>query len=253
MKWLPLILLAGCTASKTPVDDDLALFAADLKSDLPTSTKNLGRVPNDGTVIGPYYTSYNPKYRSFDFGGVSGDPVTIWVRATDGGDAVAWLFDFEGKLIAKNDDASDDSTDSLLITTLTPSNGHYALFIRDYYRQRRNFTISVKTGHPTGRVGAAERAYDAAAGDLESYAIDPGDLPGDAAARSEVYATHFGNAYSYRIPGDYYVVAASGEEIYWLDLYDKSGRFIVHGFSGDGGPDITFWGPPPSFDPSRDL
>jgi hypothetical protein len=50
-----------------------------------------------------------PRYRGLiTFAGAAGDAVDIWVRSGNG-DAIAWLADGSSNVIAKNDDAADDT------------------------------------------------------------------------------------------------------------------------------------------------
>ncbi|HTJ46013.1 MAG TPA: hypothetical protein VL463_28105 [Kofleriaceae bacterium] len=248
-----LVLGAGCVETKVPVDDDVsAAFAADSKADLPTNTKFLGDLDH-GLKMPVSYTK-TPRYRSVGFWGVSGDDVNISVASTDGGDAVAWLLDFNGKVIAWNDDASSDTYDAAIHTKLTASNGHYFIYFRDYDLKRHHFTITKTGGHPTDSAGDAERAWDAANGDNgpDAFLIDRTALPASARATYDKYAAKYA-ASAWKIPS-YYVVGGAAEEINWVDIYDLGGTFIVHGASGDGGWQMSFWGEPRQpWDPSGSL
>jgi hypothetical protein len=48
--------------------------------------------------------------------------LSIWVRSSDGGDAVAWLLDAKYHVLASNDDADDSTLDSHLTYDL-PAGG----------------------------------------------------------------------------------------------------------------------------------
>ncbi len=239
-------------APKAPVDDDESVFADDLKSDFLSQSKNYGRIATDGVPSKSLSYTSKPRYRSVGFGAVSGDQVTIWVTSTNG-DPVAWLVDFAGKVIAKNDDASSDVTDSRIMTTLTPSNGNYTIYFRDYNYARANFKVSVLGGHGSGEAADAERTYDSSIGTLDNLRIKRASLPSTAQSQYDEYVTNFGHADAFQLWQNgkpLYVVASSGEEIYWIDIYTATGRLIIHGFSGDGGPEITFWGSNAPWDPS---
>ena len=90
------------------------------------------------------YTA-TPEYRAVKFAGSAGDDVDVWVRSTNGGDAVAYLLDNDFKEIARNDDASKTTLDSHIKATL-PKNAsatHYVVF-RDYYGSKASFTVALK-------------------------------------------------------------------------------------------------------------
>lgn len=247
---LGLVLVAACVDSKAPIDDDVtAAFTADQKADLPTNTKFLGRINTDGMPSASLYYSSRPRYRSVMFGGVAGDDVIIDVTSTDG-DAVAWLLDFQGNVIASNDDASSDTLDARIITTLTASNGNYYLYFRNYERAKAHFTITATGGHPADEAGDAERAYDAAIDQLDSLKVTRTALPAAAKTRFDKWVTAFSFANAYHLGGNY-VVQTAAEETYFVDVYGADGHFIVHGANGDGGPEITFWGPPQPWDGSE--
>ncbi len=250
----------GCTEAKAPVDDDVtAAFQADAKTDLPTNTTYLGDLSGKGGGIAwPVTYTRTPRYRSVGFWGVGGDVVDIWVTSPDG-DAVAWLLDFQGNVIASNDDASSDTTDAHIHATLTASNGHYFIYFREYYRHKAHFTVTEVGGHPADAAGDAERAWDAIDYDnaLPGYVIKPAALPADAKATFDKYNAKFPNASAWQIPNAdrsvwYWVVGDAVEEVSWIDMYDADGNFLVHGATGDGGWQITYWGfPAQSWDPSQ--
>ncbi len=245
-------LVAGCTEAKAPVDDDVtSAFVADSKADLPTNTTYLGDLGGKGAPTFPVVYTRTPRYRSVGFGGVSGDTVDIRVTSTDG-DPVAWLLDFQGNVIAMNDDASSRTLDSHIHTKLTASNGHYFIYFREYSLHKSHMTVTESSTHGGGAVGDAERAWDAAvAAGIDGDAIDPSALPASARATYDKYAAKF-SASAWQLPDGCYVVGGAQEEVFWIDIYDASGTFLVHGASGDGGPDITFWGfPAQSWDPSQ--
>ena len=249
-------LVTGCVEAKAPVDDDVtAAFVADSKADLPTNTKYLGDLGKGGPTFPVVYTR-SPRYRSVGFGGVSGDVVDIWVTSTDG-DPVAWLLDFQGNVIAMNDDASSKTFDSHIHTTLTASNGRYFIYFREYSLHKSHMTVTETSSHVGGSAGDAETAWDAAVtAGIDNDQIKAASLSAGARATYDKYAAKFGSANAWSIPdgngGHYDVVGGAVEEIFWIDIYDASGNFIVHGASGDSGPDITFWGfPAQSWDPSQ--
>src|SRR4051812_19764633 len=94
------VVAAGCSVAKNPVDDDVTqAFIADAKADLPTNTKYLGDLGGKPAPQLPVLYTKKPKYRSVGFWGTAGDVYDIWATSTDG-DAIAWLLDFQGNVIA---------------------------------------------------------------------------------------------------------------------------------------------------------
>jgi hypothetical protein len=256
------LVAAGCSVAKLPVDDDVtAAFTADAKADLPTNTKYLGDLGRSPAPRFPVLYTKKPKYRSVGFWATAGDVYDIWATSTDG-DAIAWLMDFQGNVIASNDDASSDTTDAHIHTTLGPSNGHYYIYFREYAGRRAHLSVTATGGHPGDSAGDAERAWDAATADDATLAADEiaaATLPAPVKARYDKYAAAFaGTARAWKVPSldgarSWFVVGASAEEIFMIDVYDTAGAFVVHGASGDGGWQITFWGAPQSWDPSSSL
>jgi hypothetical protein len=252
-------LVAAACNGKTPVDDDVSsAFQADAKADLPTNTRFLGNLGGKPAPVFPVAYSKKPLYRSVGFWGVAGDVWDIHVTSPDG-DAVAWLLDFQGNVLASNDDASADTLDSFMHVTLGPSNGHYFIYFRDYWKQKAHFTVTATGGHPADPAGDAERAWDAAT------AVDNGPdqdkvaatlLPATPHAQWAKYDAKTPGASAWKIPtldgtGYYWAVGDAVEEVSWVDLYSSAGTFLVHGANGDGGWQMTFWGDPrQSWDPS---
>src|SRR5438874_5346020 len=101
-------LLAACTQSKTPVDDDFSSFAGqDEKSDaFSYRMKIVGSLDYGQTSSSIRYTR-TPRYRAVKFGGNAGDQIDVAVRSDDGGDAVAWVLDHSFHVLGSNDDADD--------------------------------------------------------------------------------------------------------------------------------------------------
>ncbi|MDB4967111.1 MAG: hypothetical protein JWN44_2800 [Myxococcales bacterium] len=255
------LVAAGCSVAKVPVDDDVtAAFTADVKADLPTNTKFLGDLGRSPAPQFPVLYTKKPKYRSVAFWATAGDVYDIWVTSTDG-DAIVWLMDFQGNVIASDDDASSDTTDAHIHATLGPSNGHYFIYFREYAGRRAHLSVTATGGHPADATGEAERAWDAASTDdatLAADAVAATSLPAVAKVRYDKLAAKFGGAHSWKMKSidgraSYFVIGASVEEIFWIDIYDAAGAFVVHGASGDGGWQMTFWGAPQPWDPSGSI
>jgi hypothetical protein len=139
------LLFAAC-ATKGDVNDDFSDLANyDEKSDaFSTKMKIVGTLSYGDTSDSIEYSS-TPRYRAFKFDGNAGDQVDVWVRSTDGGDALAWVLDATYHVVAKNDDANDTTSDSHITVTLpdATSETHYVVF-RDYNLNKAHFTVALK-------------------------------------------------------------------------------------------------------------
>jgi hypothetical protein len=141
------VFAAACTQPKAPVSDDFS--GLDAKSDsFSYRMKIVGSLDYGQTSSSTKYT-HTPRYRAFKFGGNAGDQVDVWVRSTDGGDAVTWVLDNGFHVLASNDDADDTTLDSHISVTL-PANAsitHYVVF-RDYYTDTAHFTVDLANTAP---------------------------------------------------------------------------------------------------------
>lgn len=137
------VVLAACAQQpKTAVTDDFA--GLDAKSDsFSNRMKIVGSLDYGETSASTRYTK-TPRYRAFKFGGSEGDQVDVWVRSSDGGDAVAWVLDNDFHVLASNDDADDTTLDAHVSVAL-PANAsitHYVVF-RDYWTSTAHFTVDL--------------------------------------------------------------------------------------------------------------
>lgn len=135
----------ACTASKPDVSDDFSnLGSLDQKTDSFSSRmKIVGSLDYGQTSTTVSYTK-TPRYRAFKFGGNEDDVVDVWVRSTNGGDAVAWILDNDFHILAVNDDADDTTYDAHVTVTL-PANAsitHYVVF-RDYDLRAKKFQVQL--------------------------------------------------------------------------------------------------------------
>ena len=98
------------------------------------------------------YIAYKnpPRYRALTFEGKKGDFIEVWVRAAagGGGDAVAYVVDNGYKILGKNDDADNTTTDAHIKLTL-PGNSNpdiqkYYIIFNDYYSENATFTVSLQ-------------------------------------------------------------------------------------------------------------
>jgi outer membrane lipoprotein-sorting protein len=140
--------LAACAQGpKTSVTDDFT--GLDAKADsFSYRMKIVGSLDYGQTSASTRYTK-TPRYRAFKFAGNEGDMVDVWVKSTDGGDAVAWVLDNGFHVLATNDDADDSTLDSHVTVTL-PANAsatHYIVF-RDYYTDTAHFTVDLAQTTP---------------------------------------------------------------------------------------------------------
>src|SRR5258706_9258027 len=144
-----LFVFAACAQQKVAVDADFTtLDGVDQKSDaFSYRMKIVGSLDYGATSSSVNYTS-TPRYRAFKFSGSQHDNVDVWVKSTDGGDAVAWVLDNGFHVLATNDDASADTLDAHVTLTLpaNASNTHYVVF-RDYSTSTAHFSVEL-TGGP---------------------------------------------------------------------------------------------------------
>src|SRR5438046_8563708 len=90
---------------QTPTDDFSSFDAVAEKADVPSSWRLVGSLSYGQKSASVSYTS-SPRYRAFKFAGQQGDKVTVWVRSSNGGDALTWLLNDSFRTLAFNDDAS---------------------------------------------------------------------------------------------------------------------------------------------------
>ncbi len=132
-------LAAGCgSGGKTEIEDDFSGLEA--KSDRFAEAMRVVKTLGYGDRATTTYTG--PKYSAFTFGGHKGDKVTIDVKSANG-DAVAWLLSETLQVLAKNDDASDRSTDSHIDATLPATSSTYYIVLRDYYKASHRFEVAL--------------------------------------------------------------------------------------------------------------
>jgi hypothetical protein len=140
-----LVCFAACAQQKVAVDDDFTSFAGmDQKSDaFSYRMKIVGSLDYGTTSASVKYTS-TPRYRAFKFSGHGDDTVDVWVKSSDGGDAVAWVLDNGFHVLASNDDASADTVDAHVTVKLkaNASDTHYVVF-RDYSTSTAHFTVEL--------------------------------------------------------------------------------------------------------------
>lgn len=167
-------------------------------------------------------------------------------------DAMVWLYDYTGKLLAMNDDASDSTLDAHVHLTLPASNTYDYVYLRDYDLHSETFSVRVDGGHGGTAVADAERAYEAVADRLDSLVIAATALPAGAKALYDRWTTlPHDHIFAYRLSAALYAVALHPEEEWLVDLFSADGTLLVHGWNGDGDRVPTGWGSYPSWDPTR--
>lgn len=252
--WVGLVLaMVACSGGKVPVEDSPFAGLDPGKADGAwTNVKWLGELEVGGELKVSY--SKKPRYRGVSFVGRQGAVLDIWVRSRTG-DPVAYLLDDAWKVVAKNDDAAEDDTDSHLHAQIN-YNGIYRIVFRDYDLKSGKFTISLDGSVDSDAVAAAKATYLAIA--TSDNGLDPhaysGSVPtGVEQRRQELSGLGFG-ADTYKLTDDagqtiWALTVIPGEEMFTVDLFDAGGTLLAHGYSGDGGPDITYWEPTP-WDPT---
>jgi hypothetical protein len=107
--------------------------------------KILGTISYGQTIGGLAY-KIPPKYRAVKFEGKKGDLIEVWVRSADG-DAMAWVLDNQFKILAKDDDADNTTTNSHMSLTLpgnsNPDVNHYFVVFSEYYGANATFSVSL--------------------------------------------------------------------------------------------------------------
>ena len=259
---LTLAALAGCTAGKADVDEDFTdLAGLDDKADLFSAKLKLLGSLTDGAPLRARYTS-TPRFRGYQFTAAQGDQVDVWVRSS-AGDALAWVVDGTFRVIAKNDDASADTYDAHIVTTLPASGvagGRYYVIYRDYDLATHYFTVSYGRRPALPGDGAwataAEAEVERMVGDytgLAAVAVPKASLPAAARARVDASAAvlEIPTTYKLTVGGRplYLVLATDGSgegNVVVVDLIDGGGRWFAHGIGH------SFWDGAATFDWGHD-
>lgn len=257
-----LLACAAC-AGKAPVDDTFEdLATVDSKSDyFSYRLKLLGTIADGGSVDVAYTKS--PRFRGVTLTANAGDQVDVWVRSTDGGDAVAWLLDDRFHVIAKNDDADGTTSDSHVRATLTASASHtYYIVLRDYDLKKHAFTVQYDdlstTATPaapdsgnTAIARAFQRLLTTAGGAFatESHVVAEATLPtGAQAGASEFHGAAPAGVsvvtWRFTVGGAAaYAVMMESDGTFYASLYDATGTWVSHGRGTDIHHDTTLaWG-----------
>jgi hypothetical protein len=173
-------IVAGCAGGKSNPNDDLSGLTDDIKADTSNRVKLVGNL-TVGQTSAPIKYSKSPKYRGLTLPAKGPALLDIWVRSSDGGDAVAWLMDASGNVLASNDDADATTYDSHVTFTLPAGGQTYYIVFRDYNYARHTFTVEVLPAKP-------------APGDCQVGLLDPpDDPPGELACMEELLGDHLGS------------------------------------------------------------
>jgi hypothetical protein len=91
-----------------------------------------------------YKFNARARYVAFKFSGKVGDEIDVWVKSSNG-DPVTWILNNDWQVIAKNDDASSNNTNSHIKTKLTAnaSDTRYVV-VRDYWLDPMSFKVELK-------------------------------------------------------------------------------------------------------------
>ncbi len=137
------LVAVGCVSKDEPVESFEGLLGG--KADAAPAWL-LGSL-SYGSSSGPVLYRTPPRLRGYSFQGTAGDAVVVDVRSRKG-DAVAWVLDSHGNVLASNDDASPKTLDAHVEVTLEQTGTHYIVF-RDYWLRRNTFTVDL-AGTPAG-------------------------------------------------------------------------------------------------------
>ncbi len=153
-------------AKTEPTDDFAELQATGDKDDSFRGTRGwsiVGSLTYGQTSAAVSYRN-PPKYRAFKFAGQKGDQVDIWVKSSNGGDAVAWLLNDSFKTVAWNDDAARSNLNSHITATL-PGNTNpdivtYYIVFREYSLRAARFTVTLNGTPAADFFGPCNRDAD---------------------------------------------------------------------------------------------
>jgi hypothetical protein len=272
MKKLSLVfaLAAACSAGpKSPVTDDFSDLA-DAKSDAFSKKLKLMGTLNLGDSDTVSYTK-TPSYRGWQFTAANDGWVHIHVSSAQG-DPTTWLLDDHYRIMALDDDASRNTTDSDIGFALAA--GNYYVVFRDYNYESHKFTVtfdggSLKLGGggkpapvppptPTCLVttqtqlkSCSTQWYDwhVAAQDLQGPQLGLWQLPKGVrsewnALYAEVEGYNFPTVRRFDVQENMvYAVTLGWEEQFWGWLLDANGKLLAGGTSGDSGPDLNWQSP----------
>jgi hypothetical protein len=138
------LVLAACAADTGA--EDKADVSAESESALTWVIRNLGEIPGSGEVRTTRYTN-PPKYSAYSFNANGGEEVDVWVKGQGRQDAVAWILDANGRMLAYNDDAAEGGLGSHITTKLPARIGTKAklrVVFREYTLSPATFSVSVR-------------------------------------------------------------------------------------------------------------
>lgn len=143
--------LTGCAAPSA--DDAEAEKSGDegasesIESALSGSIRELGELPGSGEARTARYTP-PPRYVAYALNANGGDEVDVRVAGAGRADAMAWLLDPRGRLLAFNDDAAGERTLDARITAKLPASlgtkARLRVVFREYSLARATFTVTAR-------------------------------------------------------------------------------------------------------------
>jgi hypothetical protein len=191
------------------------------------------------------------KYRAWELQGTAGDEVDLRVSSRHG-DPVAYVCDADLKILARNDDATDEGaafpTDSH-VTIKLPATGPYLIVVKDYHGEVRRFSVDLRAVPASGPDPVWEAAAQAEVTrlaseftPLEAFAVELSAMPPAAQARYDASIAVLEVPHTYRLEVEgrpvYLVLATDGSgegNTVVVDLIDGAGRWFAHGIAH------TFW------------
>jgi hypothetical protein len=142
--------LAGCAA---PAADEESAKSGDegaaesIESALSGSIRDLGEIPGSGEARTARYAP-PPRYASFGLNVNGGDEVDVRVAGEGRADAMAWLLDPRGRLLAFNDDAAGERTLDARIAMKVPASlgtkAQLRVVFREYSLAHATFTVTAR-------------------------------------------------------------------------------------------------------------
>jgi hypothetical protein len=130
-------VIAGCLAACGGLTKEPAESVS--VDALHTQTRVLGEI-QAGELRETDYAS-SPSLRAYYFFAEPGEHVDVWVRS-ENADAIAWIIDELGNVVAHNDDADATTLDAHLDFETSDASEYYFILFREYYRRAARISVS---------------------------------------------------------------------------------------------------------------
>ena len=252
------LLLAACVGAvdKADVTDDFSGLA-DEKSDSFSHKMTIVSTLADPQGSVQFDYAAQPIYRAIKLHGVAGDWIKITVSANgkepvdaQQPDAVTFLLDSKFKVVAKNDDANQTTSDSHIVTQLRKS-GTFYVVVRDYNYASVAFHAELQMARASGDLLVDANAwyqfffFDDYADLGASYAVAVDQMP--KAAKDDAngfFKQDVGGGYGFALPYTgtvmYMLPGGSDGEAFDARPYDANGNPIAPIAEGGDHSDIVF-------------